>query len=211
LRSERSWALFRISPIFQPARRAKLAQQPLLKRHLVRLVNNRLALLQRHQEMPVLLQFPLRCFPPLLPVVADDVRHQHLLNLVRGCLAAVAVQHEFHQFQVVGGRQLAQALQIGRFPREDVFLRDRLERLRRERKIHRMPGLARKIDGEPRKHCVHCLDSSEAPAPVHAESTGGQLHERIDVAAFDLSSRSQFFKFLSHNHVATRVLVWNRR
>ena len=56
----------------------------------------------------------LAALPPLLPVVADDVGHQHLLDLVGRGLAAVTIEDEADEFEVVRARELAQPLQIRR-------------------------------------------------------------------------------------------------
>ena len=61
------------------------------------------------------------------------------------------------------------------------------------------PGLFGKIDGEPGEDSVHRFDSAKSPAAVHAKAARGQLHQRLNVAAFDFSRRRQFLKFFSHN------------
>ncbi len=57
--------------------------------------------LSGHLEMAVLLQFALGGLPPFLPIVPDDIGHEHLLDLIRGGPAAVAVQDQLDQLQVV--------------------------------------------------------------------------------------------------------------
>ncbi len=157
-----------------------------------------LGLLERHLEMAVLLQLAPGRLPPFLPVVADDVRHEDLLDLVHGGLAAVAVQHQLDQFQVVRGGHLAQALQVGGFAGEDVVLGDGLERFGGERQVHGVAGLVVEIDREAGEDRVHRLDSSEAPAPVHAEAGVGQLHQSLDVVPLQLARRRHLLEFFSH-------------
>ena len=185
---------------FQTFRRAKIRQQPVLQRRFLFLKDDRFGLFQRHDEMPVLLHFAPGGFPPLPPVIANDIGHQRLLDLVRRCLAAVAVQHQLDQIQVPRGH-LVQALEVHGLARQDMILGNRLQRFGGERQIHRVSRLARKINGEPREHRVHRLNPAEPPTAVHAKTAGGQLRQRLDVAAFNLARGSQFLKFLSHKSI----------
>ena len=75
---------------FKPLAARKSASSAVLQRRFLRLKNHRLGLFRRHDEMPVLFHFALGGFPPFFPVVADDVRHEHVLDLVRRRLAAVS-------------------------------------------------------------------------------------------------------------------------
>src|SRR5437016_3179588 len=98
--------------------------------------------------MAVLLQLALGGFPPLLPIVADHVRHEHLMDLVEGGFAAVALQHELDQVQVVERGKLPQPFEIGKLPREDMVWLDRFEGLRSKTEVHSVPGLRLKINRE---------------------------------------------------------------
>ncbi len=187
--------------------RAKIRQQAVLQRCFLRLINDRLGFFQRHDEMAVLFHFAPRGFPPFLPVVADDIGHEHLLNLVRRRPAAVAVQHDLDQIQMMRGH-LAQAVEVGGLARENVVLGNRLERFGGERQIHRVTRLARKINREPREHRVHRLDPAKAPTAVHAKTARRQLRQRLNVPAFNLAGGRQFFKFLSHKSI---VFVTSRK
>ncbi len=84
-------------------------------------------------------------------------------------------------------REMADGVEVGRLAREDVILRHGLERFGGEAQVHRMTSLARKINREPREHRVHRFDAAKAPAPVRAAAGLGQLRERRNVLAFDLS------------------------
>ncbi len=191
-------------PRLQTLCRAEIGHQPRLQRYFLRLEDDRLGLFQGHDEMAVLFHFAPRGFPPLLPVIANHIRHQRVLDLVRRCLAAVAVQHELDQIQVMRG-QLAHVFQVVGFARQNVVLGDGLEALGGEAQIHGVPRLANKINGESRKHRVHRLDASETPAAVHATSAFRQQGERLHMAAFNLARRGQFLEFFSHKSLLTRV------
>jgi hypothetical protein len=184
-------------PGLEPLGRAEILEQPVLKGRFLRLVDDLLGLFAGHNEMAVLLHFPPGHFPPFLPVVADHVRHQALLDLVRRGLAAKTVQHDLDQFNVVR-RQVADAFRVRCLAGEDVVLGNWPERFGGKGEVHRMAGLAVKVDGELRKNRVHCLDSSEAPAPMDAAAGLGQLRQCRDVPAFDLSGRRQFLEFFFH-------------
>ena len=121
------------NPGLQALGRAEFVQQTVLQRDLFGLIHHRLALLERHLEMPVLLQLPLGRFPPFLPIVANHVGHQDLLNLVHRRFAPITVEHQLDQFQVIGRRHLPQSLQIGRLARQHVLLGNGFERFGRER------------------------------------------------------------------------------
>ena len=182
---------------FQTFRRAKIRHQPVLQRRFLRLINDRLGFFQRHDEVSVLFHFAPGGFPPFLPIIADDIRHEHLLDLVRRRLAAVAVQHELDQIEMMRG-QLAHAFQVVGLARENVVLGNRLEAFDGKAQIHRVSRLAGKINGEPRKHRVHRFDAAEAPTAVHAAAALRQQRQRLHVPPFDFSRRRQFFKFFSH-------------
>ncbi len=96
------------------------------------------------------------------------------------------------------GGHLAQALEVGRFTRQDVVAGDRLERFSREAEVHGVARFVREIDGEPAENRVHSGNFSEAPASMHAIAAGGELNERLQLLAADFSSAQQFFKLFSH-------------
>ena len=96
-------------------------------------------------------------------------------------------------------REMADGIEIGRLARENVILRHGFERFRGETQVHRMSGLARKINREPREHRVHRFDAAKAPAPVRAAAGFRQLRERRNVLAFNFPSCCQFFEFVFHN------------
>ncbi len=137
------------------------------------LIDNRIRLLERHLKMAVLLELAFGGFPPLLPVVADDIRDENLLDLVHGGPAAVAGEDQFHQFQVVGCGELAQGLDIGGLARQNMVLRDGLEGFGSEGQIHRMPRSGLEIYGKTAENRVHRLNFAKPPTPVHTEAVGG--------------------------------------
>jgi len=178
-------------------RRAEFREQPVLQRSFLHLINDQLRFFQRHDEVAVLFHLALGGFPPFFPVVADDIGREDLLDLIRRRLAAKTVQNQFDQIQMMRGH-LPHAFEVGGLARENVILWNRLELLRRERQIHRVPRLAGKINREAREHRVHRLDAPEAPAPVHAAAAFRQFGEWFDMASLDFPRRRQFFKFVSH-------------
>ena len=105
--------------------------------------------------MAILFELPFGRLPPFLPIIADDVWHQRLLDLIDGRFAAKAVEDDFNQLQMVRCRQLPQSLKIGRFSGQNVIAWNRPERFGRKRKIHRMAGLVLKIDRKSRKHRIY--------------------------------------------------------
>lgn len=66
-----------------------------------------------------------------------------------------------------------------------------------------MTRLVGKIDGEAGEDRIDRLDSAETPASVHAETTVGQLHQRLDIVAIQLSSRCHLLEFFSHKGTLT--------
>ena len=93
--------------------------------------------------MAVLFQFAFGGFPPFFPIIPNDIRHERLLDLVDRGVAAVAVEDEFDQFEMVGRGQLAQAFEIRRFARENMILGNGFERFRGERQVHGVARLVR--------------------------------------------------------------------
>jgi 16S rRNA (cytosine967-C5)-methyltransferase len=62
-----------------------------------------------------------------------------------------------------------------------------------------MAGFSGKINGEPGKDRVHCLDLSKTPTPMLTATAFRQFDQWFNVAAFDFPRCGQFFKFISHN------------
>ncbi len=93
-----------------------------------------------------------------------------MLDLVRGRLAAVAVQDQFDQLEVVGGGHLAQVFQIRRFARENVIFRNGFKGFSCKRQVHRVTRLSGEIDREAGKDGVHRSNAAKSPAAVHAET-----------------------------------------
>ena len=148
--------------------------------------------------MAVLLHLAPGGLPPFLPIVANDIGHEHLLDLFHRGFAAVAVQHQLDQVEVMRRRHLAQRFQVRGFAGEDVVFGNRLERFGGEGQVHRVAGLAVEIDHEAGKDGVHRLDAPKAPAPVHAEAGVGQLHQGLDVVPLQLARCRHFLEFFSH-------------
>ena len=111
----------------ESARLAEIFQQARLHRNFIRLINDRLGLFRRHLEMAALLQLALRGFPPLLPVVLDDIGHERLFDLHLRGPAAVAFEHQLHEAEMVLRREFRESARIVRLAGKDVMLRDRLE------------------------------------------------------------------------------------
>ena len=149
-------------------------------------------------EVPVPFQLAFDAFPPLLPVIRDDVRNQDLLDLVDGGRSAEALEHQLDQLMMLERRHLAQPRQIRRLSREDVVDRNRLECFHAERQVHRMPRPRRKIDQEPGEYGVDRGDFSESPAAMGAEAALNELQQRINMLSSDLASGHQLLQLFSH-------------
>ena len=148
--------------------------------------------------MAALLQLTLCGFPPLFPIVLDDIGHERLFDLHLRGPAAIAFEHQLHEAEMILRREFGEAAWIVGLAGEDVVLRDRLERLGGETQRHRVTGLAGKIYGELRKHRIHGLDLSEAPALVRAVAALDERNQNINVPTLDLSGGRHFFKFFAH-------------
>jgi hypothetical protein len=59
-------------------------------------------------------------------------------------------------------------------------------------------GLVREIDGESSKNGVDSFDASKTPASVHAKAAVGELDQRLDVVALQLTGCGHFLEFFSH-------------
>src|SRR5262249_49647456 len=106
---------------------------------------------------------------PFLPVIANDVRNEGLLDLVGSSLAAVAVEDQLYELEMVGGCHLSQVFKVGSLSGKDVVPGNRLQRFGGERQVHRVTGLAAEINGKARKNRIHRTDPAKAPAAMHAE------------------------------------------
>jgi len=107
---------------------------------------------------------------------------------------------------MVGRRQLAQALEVGSLPGQDMIFVDGPQRRRSERQVHRVAFFVLKIDGEARKHRVDRSDAAKAPAPVNAKAAFRELYQSFDMLAFQLTCRRHFLEFFSHNkYLSARV------
>ena len=101
--------------------RAEIRERTRLQRSFLFLKNDRLGFFHRHDEVAVFFHFALRRFPPFFPVVADDVGHEHMLDLVHRRFAVKTVQHQFDQIQMMRG-EMAHGFDVRGFAREDVIL-----------------------------------------------------------------------------------------
>jgi 16S rRNA (cytosine967-C5)-methyltransferase len=70
-------------------------------------------------------------------------------------------------------------------------------------------GFILEIDGEAAKHGIDRGNFSETPAPVHAKTAGGELHQGLDLLSRDLSRAGQLFKLFSHTFLAPRLRKWH--
>lgn len=120
------------------------------------------------------------------------------MNLVDGGTAAEAEDHELDQFEMMQGRHLAQAFQVGGFLGKNVIAGDGLKRLGGEAQVHGVACLRLEVDGEACEDCIHGLDLAEPPAAMRAIAALGEEHERLDVCAVDLSCGGQFIELFSH-------------
>ena len=186
-------------PRLESLGRTEFLKQPILQRNFRHLINDWLGLLQRHLEVAVLLHLALGGFPPFLPVVGDHVGHEHVHDLVLRGFAGVAQEHDFDEVQMMQRGELAQAGKIGRLAREDVLVGDRLERFRGEREVHRVAGLALKINNQAAQHRVHGRDPPEPPTPMKAIPALGQHQQCVNVRPADFFGGDESFQFFSHS------------
>ena len=151
--------------------------------------------------MTVLFHLALGDFPPFLPIIRDDIGHEHLLDLIQRSAPIVALDDELDQVEVMQGSHLAQSLDVAHLAGENVIFIDGLEALGGEPEVHVMASLAMEIDGEPGKNRIDRLDAAQAPAAVGAESALGELHERLDVRDLDFSCQGQFVELVFHKAI----------
>ena len=185
---------------------AEFSQQTIRQRNFTLLVDDGFALLERHGEVAVFLHLPLGDLQPFLPIIRDDIRHEHLLDLIQRSAPIVALDDELDQVEVMQRSHLAQPLDVADFAGENVVFVDGLEALGGEPEVHVMAGLAMEIDGEPGKNRIDRLDAAQAPTAVGAESALGELHERLDVRDLDFSRQGQFVELVFHKAIN---LDWN--
>ena len=178
--------------------RPKSLHQPVLQGDFLDLIDDRVGLLQRHLKMAVLLQFAPGGLPPFLPIIANDIGHERVLDLIRRGFPAVAVQHQLHQIEMLRRRHLPQPFQVRGLAGKDVVFGNWPERLGGEGQVHRVAGLAVEVDHEAGKDGVHGLDAPKAPAPVHAKAGVGQLNQGFDVVPFQLARCRHLLEFFSH-------------
>ena len=172
--------------------------QPVLQGDFLDLIDDGVGLLKRHLKMAVFLQLAPGGLPPFLPIIANDIGHERVLDLIRRGFAAVAVQHQLDQFQMLRRRHLPQRFQVRGLAGEDVVFGDRLERLGGEGQIHRVAGLVVKVDHEAGKDGIHRLDAPESPAPMHAKAGVRQLNQGFDMMPLQLARCRHFLEFFSH-------------
>src|SRR3954454_9509291 len=104
--------------------------------------------------MSVLLQLALGHFPPLLPIIPNHIWDEHLLDLVYRRTAAIALQDELDQLQMMHLRHLSQGVQVRRLARQDVGRADGLQRLSRKAQIPRVSLLVLAMDDESRRNRI---------------------------------------------------------
>ena len=182
---------------FQAFGGAEIGQQAVLQAGFPRLINNQLGFLEGHDEVAVFLHLALGGVPPFFPVVADDIGHEHVMDLVGGGFAAVAVEDELDQVEVMGG-QVAHGFEVRGFLGEDVILGNGLELFGGKRQIHGVAGFAGEINGEAGEDGVHGFDAAEAPTAMNATAAFGELGQGVHVFSLNLPGGGQFFKFCSH-------------
>ena len=95
-------------------------------------------------------------------------------------------------------RHLAQLIGVGRLTRQDVVPWDRLERFGGERQVHRVAGLVVEVYREPREDGVHLPDAPKTPAPMHAETGIGQMHQGFNMVSLQFARCCHLLEFFSH-------------
>jgi hypothetical protein len=55
-----------------------------------------------------------------------------------------------------------------------------------------------KIYCEAGEDGINSFDFPKPPTPMHAETAGRELHQRLDVVALQLAGRRHFLEFFSH-------------
>jgi hypothetical protein len=118
--------------------------------------------------------------------------------LIRGCLAAVALEHQLNDREMIARGKFAETFQVAGLFGEDVLGRNRLERFRGKAQVHLVAGLAGEINEEAGKDCVDCCNPSKTPALVNAVTGLREHGEGLDMFVADFPARGQFFKFFFH-------------
>jgi hypothetical protein len=136
-------------------------------------------------------------FPPLLPVLGDDIRQQRLDLVDRGAAVQGAENHLDH-IEVMERGLTLESVEIEMLADEDVLATDGFEGFGREDQIHGMVGLGRKINVEPAEDAIEGGDAAKAPALVVAKTGLDELHQGLDVAGLDFSAGDQFIEFFFH-------------
>ena len=188
---------------------AEFTEQTVLERDFLGLVNDGVGFFKGNLKVAVLLQLAFGRFPPFFPIILDDVRDKHGLDLVHGGPAAVTFQDEFDEFEMVQGGHLAEAFEIGGLAGENMVLGDGLEGLRGKGEIHSVAGLAREINGEAGKDGVHRGDFPKAPTAVHAITARSKLDEWIDLASIELARRHHFLKLFFHKTILFLASIYD--
>ena len=121
---------------FQPFGGAEVSQESILERCFLLLINNGLGLLGGDLEMSVFLHFLFCDFPPFFPILGNDVWHEQLLDLVDRRFSAVALEHQFDQFEMMEGGHFTKLCEFGKFARKNMAVREGFERIGRKSEVH---------------------------------------------------------------------------
>ena len=156
-------------------------------------------LLRRDAEMAVLFQRLFGRVPPALELrLGEDIPRERLRDLFLRGFAAEIGQNRRHEGDGILLRIGLHGVEIGGFAREDVPLRDRLERLRCVLQLHRVPLFRFEIDGDLVDEKVDRIDLAESPAFVEAIRAGFEGGERLARLRCDFSGVHCFLYLCFH-------------
>ena len=186
-------------PGLQPLGRPEIGHQTLVEAGFGLLQQDRLGLLGRDDEMTVPLHFGARRLPPFLPVLADHIGNERLLDLVHGGPSAEASEDDPDHVQVVERGLLAEAGDIGGLEGQNVVAGDGLQVFGGEAELHRVPWLALEINGQAAEDAVERLDSTESPTLVDAEAGLQDGQQWLHLFRSDLAGGDEFLEFFLHD------------
>jgi hypothetical protein len=177
---------------FQAFRGAEISAETILQRSFLLLINDGLGFFRGDLEMAVALHFLFSDFPPLFPILGDDVGHEELLDLIDRGLAGVALEDEFDQIEVMERGHFTELGKFGELARHDVVGRNALEGIGGEGEVHGVTRAILEIDDDFGKEPIPGGDFAHTPTAMKNKSVRAYLQQRIDLSAGNFPCGGQF-------------------